>query len=81
MTSVFECLICGEGYTLLDASKGRYFVQTRVCSSCYSKGQKADANVWCFGKKEIYSTKRIECSTLCKDREICRFAILKGVKS
>lgn len=73
--NTMECLLCGAAYSLEDARKGKYYVQTRICASCYIKGCKVDVAVWCFGKKSVFSTKRVECSTLCKDREICRYFI------
>lgn len=72
-----ECLLCGTMYSLDDARKGRYFIQTRVCASCYEKGIKADVSVWCFGKKAVFSSKRVECTQLCPDREICKFYITR----
>jgi hypothetical protein len=65
-----ECIICSEMYDLDDAVKGAYYIQTRVCASCYKKGMQADVAVWCFGK--LFSSKRVECTTLCPDREICK---------
>lgn len=74
---IFECLLCSKMYSLEDVKRGDYYVQTRICTSCYEKGTKIDVKVWCFGKKEVFSSKRVECSTLCKDREICRYFITR----
>lgn len=74
---ILECLICSEMYSLMDAKQGKYYIQTRVCTSCYDKGVKMDVRVWCFGKLSVFSTERIECSTLCPDREICKHYITR----
>lgn len=74
---VLECLLCSKMYDLEDARKGNYFVQTRICASCYGKGREADVTIWCFGKKEVFSLARIECSKLCPDREICKYVVSK----
>lgn len=83
---IFECLLCPAKYSLRDAEKGRYFIETRVCLKCYRKGQVADRKVWCFGKKQKknrkgYSVKNIVCSAICPDRNICKqFVKLKRRK-
>jgi hypothetical protein len=77
--SIFECLLCGAAYSFEDARKGNYYVQTRICKPCYVKGMAVDVTVWCFGKKSVFSSKRIECTKLCPDREICRHFITGAV--
>lgn len=78
---VLECVLCGKMYSLEDAHDGKYYVQTRVCASCYTKGCAVSADVWCFGK--LFSSERVECTRLCPDREICRYfkARSKNVKA
>jgi hypothetical protein len=82
---VLECLLCTEKYSLEDAQKGRYFLATRICRSCYVKGQNEDAKNWCFGKlpsgsKPGFSVKQIQCTEICPDREICSYFIHLGEK-
>lgn len=75
---IFECVMCSKSYSLEDARSGAYYVQTRMCAACYTKGCKVSADVWCFGKKAIFSSKRIECTQLCPDREICSYFIRRN---
>jgi len=59
-----------------------YFPSTRVCRSCYKRGQDAPYSAWCFGKPVIvgpngrvleygYNEKARECREECPDRKIC----------
>jgi hypothetical protein len=73
--NVFECVLCSRSYSLEDARKGKYYVQTRVCAACYIKGVAVSVDVWCFGK--LFSSKRVECTQLCPDREICKYFITR----
>ena len=55
----FECILCGERFSIRDVKKLRFFPGTGICSDCYKQGQKEDARAWCFGKKEVKKGSKI----------------------
>lgn len=82
---ILECVLCGGNFNQADAEKGRYYLATQVCERCYQRGAKESRKVWCFGKKQQrglvgFSTKNVECRTLCPDRVICREFITRRTK-
>lgn len=73
---LFECLLCTDKFSLTDADKGRYFIETAICRDCYEKMQRSSAEVSCFGKMPTtktfgYSRKHVVCRMLCPDKNIC----------
>ena len=73
---VLECLLCFTKYSFVDAEKGRYYLETRICENCYTAGQHQKRRVWCFGKRQKdsepgYSKQNVACQKLCPDRNIC----------
>lgn len=71
------CLLCDEKFTAGEATSGLYMAETGICTACYVKMKNNEQS--CFGKEEYYDKTTLECSTFCKDRNICpHFAFPKG---
>jgi hypothetical protein len=64
------CSLCSKKFSLSDIDTGRYFPETGICISCYSRMAKEVSG--CFGKVEKYDRETKECSTFCPDRKICK---------
>ena len=79
---LLECVRCKERHSALDIAEGRYQLETLTCSRCYKEMQAMPHERSCFGKPTFilisgrrlygYNPKAEECSSLCKDKKICR---------
>ena len=75
-----KCRLCSDGYSLIDAEDGYFFVSTKICLACYQKG--LESKSWCFAKPTVWRDSAVilygfnpaaqECAKNCPDRHICR---------
>lgn len=87
-----ECVLCKSRYTEEDIARGRFWIETLICTPCYARLQGDDLSESayarsCFGKPCLvllsgkrlfgYNPKSVECRSLCRDRSVCR-RVLSG---
>ena len=76
-----ECLLCTLRYSDRDVLDGLYWIDTMVCSKCYTRMQRMPYEESCFGKPCVmrdgkvvqygYNRNAVECDSLCPDRRQC----------
>ncbi len=82
---LLECLLCKNKFSEVDATEGRFYLQTNICKECYEKGQRQAQSIWCFGRplsksSPGYDAGNVACASLCPDRRICAQFVKRYIK-